>query len=331
MSPKSNRHVDPDEGDDESTRDSDSTVSGKRRIRSPISIEHSSRSQKNGDIGHGTAGHNNKNNDDDEDDNHDDDDDDEEMTKAIERKVSELAASGWRPTEETDTQKTHGVDGKNTEEEDDDEAYNAIDLLSDSEEDDKAVRKHESKTLMDEPEIPFRRQSFSDAASDNVDWDGFDYGNFSTMHNVDEPLYLLDFDESRPATFLMDDDDANDSQSTFKDSRFIDSQRKVRFEDELDGSDVDSTDEETVADRFPDIFLDSSHLGSSFQVMNDDNTYLDDGSDAGSVWDFNGDEMDVDDVDNEDSDSDDTSLDDDDSMFFDQCITLTVTMTNYST
>lgn len=197
------------------------------------------------------------------------------MSDAIDKRVSELAASGWRPEEEL-----AGIVG----EDDDDDAYAGVDLISLSDEDDDAIRKQESRSFR-QPSVPFgeqdsfaRKLSISDAGSDNGEWHGFD-----DLDLTQGSEGFLDFDETRPASFLLADD-----ESSFPRDRFTyDHNRKVRFQDELDGSDGESSDDDG-AEAFPDIFLDTPQFTPSFQLMNDDDIYIDDGSDAGSVWDFDG-------------------------------------------
>ncbi|GAM90521.1 hypothetical protein ANO11243_085650 [Dothideomycetidae sp. 11243] len=222
------------------------------------------------------------------------------MEDAISKKISELAASGWRPEEEL-----AGLDVEGDGDEDDD-AYAGVDLISHSDEDDTAIRKQEALSFR-EPEMSLveqgdlaRRLSLSDAGSDMMEWNGFD--DMDNDHAVTGFGRFLDYDESRPASFLL----ADDEDSSFpREPKFgTDNPRKVRFQDEIDGSDGDSSDEEEMSETFPDIFTDTPQFTPSFQRTNPDEMYIDDGSDAGSVWDFEGDEPHLEDEEDDEEEDD---------------------------
>lgn len=238
----------------------------------------------------------------------------EHMEDAISKKVSELTAKGWRPEEELD-----GVGG----EDEDDDAYAGVDLISNSDEDDAAIRKREVMSFrqpemsLDEQGDLARRLSLSDAGSDLMEWNGFDdfEGNPTngSMPSNGAISRFLDYDESRPASFLLADDD----NAFPREPRFSDGHRKVRFQDELDSD--DSSDDDDLAEAFPDIFMETHQFTPSFQRVNDGDIFLEEGSDAGSVWDFDGEELAVE-GDEEDEDEDDSWSDSDGSSGDDDCM-----------
>ncbi|KAF2147837.1 hypothetical protein K461DRAFT_298448 [Myriangium duriaei CBS 260.36] len=223
------------------------------------------------------------------------------MEDAITKKVSELTASGWRPEEE--------LNGFSFDEEDDDDAYAGVDLLSVSDEDDDAIRKQESRShrhpemSLSEQDDLARRLSLSDAGSDMMEWNGFDDADFTTgsrsPSTVTDISRFLTYDETRPASFLLAD---NDNIFPREPKFSSDNLRKVRFQDEVDGSDGDSSDDDDLSETFPDIFTDTPQFTPSFQRTNNDEMFLDDGSDAGSVWDFEGEEHRVEDEEEDEED-----------------------------
>ena len=115
-----------------------------------------------------------------------------------------MAASGWRPEEEL-----AGLGG----EEDDDDAYDGVDHISVSDEDDAAIRKQESRSFR-QSSGPFgeqddfaRKFSMSDAGSEMMEWNGFDDFDAAPGSDGVGISRFLDYDESRPASFLLADDD----------------------------------------------------------------------------------------------------------------------------
>lgn len=190
----------------------------------------------------------------------------------IDEKIWDLEASGWRPDEET-----FGAD---------DDDYNDVDLISEADVTDKNMRLQESFMYQAEEEdaLAARRLSLNSDASDEAAFD-FGEGLMLTEPSFSNSFYPLDVS--------FGDDIAGDitpsAIKSVEDSTTA--QRRVRFEDEIDGSDVASTDDEQVNDIFPDLFVQQDHLTSTFRGMiEDDDAFLDNGSDAGSCWDFEGDD-----------------------------------------
>ncbi|KAF2225584.1 hypothetical protein BDZ85DRAFT_257735 [Elsinoe ampelina] len=209
-----------------------------------------------------------------------------EHAEAVHMKMAELQAAGWRPEEE--------LANVGAEDEDDDD-YEGVDLISHSDEDDAAIRATENRLFRD-PDMSMadqnslaRRLSLSDDGDDEVEWNGFDDNigpSFTDSFLVEEPHL---------PSFMLKDDDEMDFAKEKKLTG--ESQRKVRFEDEVGGSDGSSDSDESAED-FPDIFTDFS-LKPYYTRNHDDE--IEEGSDAGSVWDFEGDEMNIDDDDDDDT------------------------------
>lgn len=223
-----------------------------------------------------------------------DDDSEATMQTAIDKKMAQLTAEGWRPDEE--------LAGLGSAEDDDD--YAALEGISDSDEDDRTIRKREARSLKD-PQMSLAEQGdlarrLSLSSNDSDEWNGFDDLDFSTpgsAYRTDQRLSeYLPFDENRPAAFLLDEG----GESTFPRSPKLTAEnaRRVRFEETEDLSDKDDSDADD--DVFPDLFLDVSATEIQDVILAEG--YYDDSSDgASTVFDFDGDEMDMDD-DSDDSD-----------------------------
>ncbi|PSK58747.1 hypothetical protein B9Z65_6762 [Elsinoe australis] len=201
----------------------------------------------------------------------------------ISQKIAELQANGWRPEEELASL-------------DDDEDYAGVDLISHSDEDDAAIRATENKlfrkpqTSMREQGDLVRRPSLSDDGSENMEWNGFDDAGFTSFADS----FTAD-EENMPSFMLKEDDDMDFPREK---RLSAENQRKVRFQDEVDESDA-SSDSDMTAGDFPDIFTDF-HLKPYYTKSHDDDIEGE-GSDAGSVWDFEGDEMNLDYEDDDDT------------------------------
>lgn len=234
--------------------------------------------------------------------------DDGSVSGALERKIAELQASGWRPEEEV------GDAG-----EDDD--YNDVDLLSDSDEEDSQLRKLE-ETIMsgdggldaEEDDALARRLSLSSAGSD-LAYLSFNDSHLFSETPFDQTLAHLDPDHLFLNTEpLFGGDKTPLARQTSQESNAT--QRRVRFQDEVDvsdgaSSDTDQDQEDVDTDFFPDLFVQQDHLDPTFRALieqDDHDVYMDNDSDTGSYWDFEADEMrmlamdaDEDDSDNSDS------------------------------
>ena len=205
------------------------------------------------------------------------------LTDAVEKRMSELEASGWRPEEEEDRL------GEN---DDDDDDYNGVDLLSESDDHDSMMRRQEEKDMLDVDQMSlgddasiFRRISISSHDSD--------FTPLLQLEQLEPDEYYPLMEAMNFEHFAVNNQDIYGAMAT-SDGQAINTQRRVRFEDELDGSDVASTDSEQVHETFPDLFMAADELGPANQFVDDDEMYLDDGSDAGSCWDFEGEEMNID-------------------------------------
>lgn len=215
---------------------------------------------------------------------------------AVRQRMQELSAQGWVPEEEA---------GLGADDEDDDNAYQGVDDISESDSDEARIHEFEAESMYQEPDMSIweqhdlaRRLSLS--AVDGTEWNGFPESlTWTRETSVARPI--LDLDEDRPPAFLIEEDMiAPDGQNGLP--------RKVRFQDEQDASDSNS-DDESATEVFPDIFVDQDNI-SSFIHMTDNEQHFDAGSDAGSVYDFDAQEMNFDDSDDSSYDSYESSDDD---------------------
>lgn len=211
----------------------------------------------------------------------------------IQQRMAELEAMGWRPEEEAG------------EIPDDDDDYNGVDAISESDEGDARTRQEEDMMLSsqnlnaDEEEALVRRLSLSSAGSD------FAAFGISSSYLFAESPFLQ-------SQFMFDELESDNvfggttplARKNSEESN--DGGRRVRFEDEMDHSDAESVDSEQVESFFPDLFVQQDHLDPNFRrvIENDQDLYLDDASDTGSYWDYDGDELRVLMMDNESSGSD---------------------------
>lgn len=217
--------------------------------------------------------------------------DNDSMSGDLERKMFELQASGWRPPEETA-------------ETPDDDDYGSVDLLSDTEEEDAHLRKQEESLLTAEEglsaisdETLARRLSLSSQGSRDSDVAYADFSDdfmfssetpWSTSIQHLHPDNLLDY-----STVFGGGEETPLARKVSQES--VETQRRVRFQDELDISEGDSSDSEADDDLYPDLFVPQDQVDPSFlrdieAAADDHDLYKDDDSDAASCWDFEADE-----------------------------------------
>lgn len=210
------------------------------------------------------------------------------MADAIKRKISELEEDGWAPDEE----EFPGLD---------DDDYNEVDLVNDQDESYKSARleKERAKFLagemdaQEQTQLARRLSLNTNATSDMDDMDltildelDFAPGDANSLGFFLDQEHRAKYGDSGQNIFSPDSDSSFFEQA--------ETQRRVRFEDELDGSDAGSIDSDQVAETFPDLFMEAHQLGPLFQHMANDELFNDDGSETGSCWDFEGDEMPID-------------------------------------
>jgi hypothetical protein len=204
------------------------------------------------------------------------------VSGALQRKMSELQASGWRPPEESF---------------DSDDDYDGVDMISNSDDEEKSMRKAEEKLMaQDEDEDDehnaalARRLSLSSQNSNQAELAYLEFNDDYLLRDDPFSQPWLDADEIvaapeffREASPLM----RTESEQT------VPLQRRVRFEERADMS--DETDSDNDSDFFPDLFIQQDHLDPRFRRLiekdDDHELYQDDSSNAGSEWDFEADEM----------------------------------------
>ncbi|GAB7339371.1 hypothetical protein MBLNU457_6011t1 [Dothideomycetes sp. NU457] len=226
------------------------------------------------------------------------------MKDAIQRKISELEENGWAP----DDEEFPGLD---------DDDYNDVDLIHDQDESFKSARLEKERAKFLAGEMDAREQSQlarrlslnTNATSDMEDMEEMDLTVLDELDFAPGDANSLGFflDQEHRAKY---GDSAENIFSPDSDGSFFEqaeTQRRVRFEDELDGSDAGSIDSDQVAETFPDLFMEAHQLGPLFQHMANNELFNDDdGSETGSCWDFDGDEMAID-AESEDHQEDDES------------------------
>lgn len=204
------------------------------------------------------------------------------MSGALQQKMSELKASGWRPPEESF---------------DSDDDYNAVDMISDSEEEEKKMRKVEEKLMAvdadDEDDVALaRRLSLSSSGSNNDDLGYLDLNNDYLLGETPFSQSFLDVDQLISSADLLREGSPL-TRTNIEETAAT--QRRVRFEEKVDLSDGATTDSDAESDFFPDLFIQQDHLDPKFRrlIEKDDDyeLYKDDSSNAGSEWDFEADEM----------------------------------------
>lgn len=207
---------------------------------------------------------------------------DMDMSGALQRKMSELQASGWRPPEESM---------------DSDEDYDAVDMISNSDDEEKSMRKAEEKLMVNDEDDEedhdaalARRLSLSSSGSNHVDLGYFELNNDYLLSETVFAQSFLDVDQIVAAPdFFRETSPLQRTES----EQTVATQRRVRFEERVDMS--DETDSDADSDFFPDLFIQQDHLDPRFRRLiekdDDHELYQDDSSNAGSEWDFEADEM----------------------------------------
>lgn len=219
-----------------------------------------------------------------------------DMSDALQRKMTELQASGWRPPEES-------IDS--------DDDYDAVDMISNSDEEEKSLRKAEEKLMADDDDEDeeqnaalARRLSLSSQNSNQVDSAYLEFNDDYLLGDDPFSQGLLNADQLVELPHFYRDD--TPPPRAEHEANVATQQRRVRFEERADMS--DETDSDADSDFFPDLFIQQDHLDPRFRRLiekDDDNElYQDDSSNAGSEWDFEADEMRMLMMDDEDEDSD---------------------------
>jgi len=225
------------------------------------------------------------------------------MYEAIKTKIAELEAAGWRPE----------VEIANLDHDEDDD-YDGVDLINDSDESHKTMRLEEERAMFLAGDITADEQTAL-ARRLSLDTNGTDEMDLTILDDLDDVPgeirsvgMLLEWEHETKLGRNADDDIFRPSSSDSA-AEQRENQRRVRFEDEIDGSDAGSVDSELVAETFPDLFMEAHQLGPAILQMTEDDFLLDDRSDAGSCWDFDGDadmQLDMDDDDDDDDSSEDS-------------------------
>ncbi|KAG9749877.1 hypothetical protein KCU73_g6719, partial [Aureobasidium melanogenum] len=217
------------------------------------------------------------------------------MSGALQRKMSELQASGWRPPEES-------IDS--------DDDYDGVDMISNSDDEEKSMRKAEEKLMAqdedddDESNAALaRRLSLSSQNSNQADLAYLEFNDDYLLGDDPFSQPWLDADEIMAAPdFFREGSPLTRTES----EQTVPPQRRVRFEERADMS--DETDSDNDSDFFPDLFIQQDHLDPRFRRLiekdDDHELYQDDSSNAGSEWDFEADEMRMLLMEEEDEDSD---------------------------
>lgn len=206
------------------------------------------------------------------------------MSGALQQKMSELQASGWRPPEESI-------------ESDDD--YDGVDMISNSDDEEKSMRKAEEKLMAqdedddDESNAALaRRLSLSSQNSNQADLAYLEFNDDYLLGDDPFSQPWLDADEIMAAPeFFREGSPLTRTES----EQTVPPQRRVRFEERAEADMSDETDSDNDSDFFPDLFIQQDHLDPRFRRLiekdDDHELYQDDSSNAGSEWDFEADEM----------------------------------------
>lgn len=217
------------------------------------------------------------------------------MSGALQRKMSELQASGWRPPEES-------IDS--------DDDYDAVDMISNSDDEEKSMRKAEEKLMAQDEDDDdennaalARRLSLSSQNSNQADLAYLEFNDDYLLGDDPFSQPWLDADEIMAAPeFFREGSPLTRTES----EQTVPPARRVRFEERADMS--DETDSDNDSDFFPDLFIQQDHLDPRFRRLiekdDDHELYQDDSSNAGSEWDFEADEMRMLLMEEEDEDSD---------------------------
>ncbi|THV82902.1 hypothetical protein D6C91_10449 [Aureobasidium pullulans] len=204
------------------------------------------------------------------------------MSGALQRKMSELQASGWRPPEES-------IDS--------DDDYDGVDMISNSDDEEKSMRKAEEKLMADDDEDDeesnaalARRLSLSSQNSNQAELAYLEFNDEYILPDDPFSQSFLDADQIMSAPdFFREGSPLTRTES----EQTVPNQRRVRFEERAEMS--DETDSDADSDFFPDLFIQQDHLDPRFRRLiekdDDHELYQDDSSNAGSEWDFEADEM----------------------------------------
>jgi hypothetical protein len=217
------------------------------------------------------------------------------VSGALQRKMSELQASGWRPPEESF---------------DSDDDYDGVDMISNSDDEEKSMRKAEEKLMAQDEDDDdehnaalARRLSLSSQNSNQAELAYLEFNDDYLLRDDPFSQPWLDADEIVAAPeFFREASPLTRTES----EQTVPPQRRVRFEERADMS--DETDSDNDSDFFPDLFIQQDHLDPRFRRLiekdDDHELYQDDSSNAGSEWDFEADEMRMLLMDEEDEESD---------------------------
>ena len=217
------------------------------------------------------------------------------VSGALQRKMSELQASGWRPPEESF---------------DSDDDYDGVDMISNSDDEEKSMRKAEEKLMAQDEDDDdehnaalARRLSLSSQNSNQAELAYLEFNDDYLLRDDPFSQPWLDADELMAAPeFFREATPLTRTES----EQTVPPQRRVRFEERADMS--DETDSDNDSDFFPDLFIQQDHLDPRFRRLiekdDDHELYQDDSSNAGSEWDFEADEMRMLLMEDEDEDSD---------------------------
>lgn len=241
-----------------------------------------------------------------------------QMSAAVKQKMQELNASGWRPEEEEMMSIL------------DDEDYDAVDLVSDSDDglDDGIIQRQEeqfftTQDLLDDGQLsPYTRHPSPTSMNDLE----MSFMNDDPIE-ADEPsayTQMLTFDDNGQFAFGSEHDTANQELGRMIDAA---AQRRVRFEELSEDSNADSSDdEEQLAHVFPDLFADDRGLNTPVESAHSRH-HNDDASDAGSCWDFDGEDayINIEHFGDHDSSSSSSSHDSDDCRY---SVSVLATFTN---
>jgi hypothetical protein len=204
------------------------------------------------------------------------------VSGALQRKMSELQASGWRPPEESF---------------DSDDDYDGVDMISNSDDEEKSMRKAEEKLMAQDEDDDdehnaalARRLSLSSQNSNQGELAYLEFNDDYLLRDDPFSQPWLDADEIVAAPeFFREASPLTRTES----EQTVPPQRRVRFEERADMS--DETDSDNDSDFFPDLFIQQDHLDPRFRRLiekdDDHELYQDDSSNAGSEWDFEADEM----------------------------------------
>ncbi|CAD0031224.1 unnamed protein product [Aureobasidium pullulans] len=176
------------------------------------------------------------------------------MSGALQRKMSELQASGWRPPEES-------IDS--------DDDYDGVDMISNSDDEEKSMRKAEEKLMADDDEDDeesnaalARRLSLSSQNSNQAELAYLEFNDEYILPDDPFSQSFLDADQIMSAPdFFREGSPLTRTES----EQTVPNQRRVRFEERAEMS--DETDSDADSDFFPDLFIQQDHLDPRFRRL----------------------------------------------------------------